>query len=423
MKLQQTSLILVSASVLSAVSAKHIIASDAFVLDDDAASKVSGLSIKDKERLAERGLCISTTFYITGINTPNPFNLQKVIAQPDTSSAENFDKNSDAPKNHMSVGRVWKLLTSVASGVFTDLEDCYSSITYTIQDAWDSYRGFDVYEYSEEDVDSVLMYTEPGLKHNDQFFTSGHSMRDDNANGIENDYENDGDSSCKFYEIFKDHRDYSSENLKKEQEINSKKISSVLKHNSSLSMFSNYANLVDPILYETNIKGKFSVVFVPSNDSIISLENNISQNVGYGSAELRRVCIGTLYDFYRVYRQKPVRDVDFRNIKYVAQHRLVKQYRRKILRAHMSIMDLAAGGASSKPDIHTNIKRLENGQLFRLKSGSTGIISRDAGSGILTVNVLNKLNTIYSANITEKIEAENGVIYVVDDYLDLPLEY
>lgn len=87
-----------------------------------------------------------------------------------------------------------------------------------------------------------------------------------------------------------------------------------------------------------------------------------------------------------------------------------------MLRSHIVIMHPTAGETSSKSDVHTNIERLENGQLFILQTGSTGIISRKVGSGILTVNVINRGDTVYSANITEKIEGENGVIYVVDNF-------
>lgn len=126
MKLQQTSFILVSASVLSAASAHHIVASNAFVLDDDVAVEDLGLFSNDKESLVKRSPEILLANEPIDRDIPDRFNMQNVIAQidtsstensdknSDTSSAKNFDRNSEAPKRHMSVGRVWKLLTSLA---------------------------------------------------------------------------------------------------------------------------------------------------------------------------------------------------------------------------------------------------------------------------------------------------------------------
>lgn len=76
----------------------------------------------------------------------------------------------------------------------------------------------------------------------------------------------------------------------------------------------------------TDGDGEFSVVFVPSNDSIISLEKTISQKAIHDSQEFKWIVRRVLWDFHHACHRKPVTDVEFMDIKFLQNGDLSKTF-------------------------------------------------------------------------------------------------
>lgn len=50
-----------------------------------------------------------------------------------------------------------------------DLRTFYDDFSNTFEDAWEDYYDLDKYEYSDEEIESIIAHREPELKHNDRF--------------------------------------------------------------------------------------------------------------------------------------------------------------------------------------------------------------------------------------------------------------
>lgn len=425
MKLQQTSLALISASMLATVSAReHLISNNAFVLDDDTASKLSQFSASPPSRFAKRDFNIA--------DRPET----KKAAQIPNGVASSFEK-------------LWSSLATTASRVESVLEQLVHDSAEEVEVVWASHfgstnNGNKVKEEKKSKKpaktgasETAVLQVEPDMKHKDQQVLDlpteqkKGSDKDTKKSFGKKESEEDSDESDESdddsdddYEDEDDSDDEDEDEVEHESPKSGKTfLTTALSRNPSISQFYRYLRSSKCMSSRIENGNKYTIVFAPTNEAIESMEKKPwnflvdPDTVNFKDLEHDK----KFKHYYKKgrkgkmteeklakLREKKMQHIIDTNIESFLSPHIVKMASQKDSKKHSS-------GSLKTP----NLGDFKVGKMFESQSGATLVVaaSEDPNPNSLTVHSVDVDGTKHTVNVLDTIQAKNGIVYIIDNFL------